>query len=64
MEKKIRNRAHLLQVIVALVFGVLTWGYAQLGWSLPSTLSQEAAQGRGAILAADGTVLALSLIHI
>ncbi len=58
MEKKIRNRAHLLQVIVALVFGVLTWGYAQLGWSLPSTLSQEAAQGRGAILAADGTVLA------
>lgn len=61
MEVKIRKRARLLQTIAAMIFLGLAWGYAQLEWSMPTSLSRSVVQGRGAILAADGTVLARSV---
>ncbi|WP_315941242.1 penicillin-binding protein 2 [Deinococcus sp. Marseille-Q6407] len=61
MEVKIRQRARLLKTIAALIFLGLAWGYAQLEWSTPSSLSHSVVQGRGSILAADGTVLASSV---
>lgn len=60
MEVKIRKRARLLQTLAALIFLGLAWGYAQLEWSVPTSLSRSVVQGRGEILAADGTVLASS----
>ncbi|GHF98236.1 penicillin-binding protein 2 [Deinococcus piscis] len=61
MEVKIRRRARLLQTIAAVIFLGLAWGYAQLEWSAPTSLSRSVVQARGAVLAADGTVLARSV---
>ncbi|MDO4263313.1 MAG: penicillin-binding transpeptidase domain-containing protein, partial [Deinococcus sp.] len=61
MEVKIRRRARLLQTLAAVIFLGLAWGYAQLEWSIPTSLSRSVVQGRGAVLAADGTVLARSV---
>lgn len=61
MEIKIRKRARLLQTLAALIFLGLAWGYAQIEWSMPTSLSKSVVQGRGSVLAADGTVLARSV---
>lgn len=61
MEIKMRNRARLMYLLAAFIFLSLTWGYAQLEWSMPKSLSRQVVQGRGDILAADGTVMARSV---
>ncbi|MFC6617397.1 hypothetical protein [Deinococcus radiophilus] len=61
VEIKMRNRARLMYLLAAFIFLSLTWGYAQLEWSMPKSLSRQVVQGRGDILAADGTVMARSV---
>lgn len=56
-----RKRAAVLQTIAAILFLGLAWGYAQLEWNMPTSLSRSVVQSRGDVRAADGTVLARSV---
>ncbi|BDP41866.1 penicillin-binding protein 2 [Deinococcus aetherius] len=61
MEVKIRHRSRLMQLIALAMFLTLVWAYAQLEWGVPQGVKKTAVQSRGAILAADGRVLAGSV---
>ncbi|ASN80381.1 peptidoglycan D,D-transpeptidase FtsI family protein [Deinococcus ficus] len=61
MEVKIHRRSRLMQALSLILFLLLVGAYAQLEWRVPQTVRQSVVQGRGAILASDGTVLARSV---
>lgn len=61
MEVKIHRRSRLMQFLALLMFLTLVWAYAQLEWGVPQVVKRTVIQSRGAITAADGTVLAQSV---
>ena len=58
MEVKIRNRSRMMQLLALAMFASLVWAYAQLEWGMPQGAGRPSPTPRGAILAADGSVLA------
>ncbi|AFD26081.1 peptidoglycan D,D-transpeptidase FtsI family protein [Deinococcus gobiensis] len=58
MEVKIRNRSRMMQLLALFMFASLVWAYAQLEWGMPQGAGRTSPTPRGAILAADGSVLA------